>query len=761
MVSSYPDALPFCLVLSLGLVGFLVLAFRLAAAPSARSNALLALRASALGILVLILINPVRISEEKRPGPAPMAVFLLDESRSMSLEAPISRSQAVNQLIRRADGLLSADRRPAILKYGFGRELTAIAQPANDVPTTADETRLIRALEQLPSRLGDTFPFGVFVFSDGRSTEPDTFEATARAYRLLGLPIHVVPVGDERISGDVAVQDIDAPRDARPGTRVPVRVTLRSRGFTGQRTELSITAAADPKGNALATLPVTLVDGEQTQDLVIETDRAKGALTALVAPLPREAIAANNRVPFQIAPRDDKLRVIYMEGSPTPEYRYIQYALEEDPNIKCVSMYVDNQYVAHPTLHRVDNPHLGFPTTREELLTYDVVICSDIARAAFTPQQLEWTVELVDKRGGGFVMIGGHTSYGSGGWDQTVWDGLIPVDMSGRGQARSGYYDGSFRVIIPPKAAEHPIWRIVDEPIRNREALTRMPMFGGTNLTERLKPAATALGLSEAALPGSGVVTVFSCQSFGRGRTFAMATDSTISWGTDFERSWGEADNRYFRKFWRNVVRWLTENRDGTNHRLVVEADKILFKPGQDIQVKAMAYDEKLVETDRYRVAARLRQPTEDGSAPFDKTAINLVPQLAEKCYRGKLPALQLNQVVDDPGTTLHKMVLDVAAFDDEKMVAKSTVELQLIDDPVEFRDPRPNPTLLYELAQGTGGSVIQSSEQLSQILGRHKDATVQTIVTRWPMWDTPLLWVLLLGLLSAEWVLRRIKGLA
>jgi hypothetical protein len=106
-------------------------------------------------------------------------------------------------------------------------------------------------------------------------------------------------------------------------------------------------------------------------------------------------------------------------------------------------------------------------------------------------------------------------------------------------------------------------------------------------------------------------------------------------------------------------------------------------------------------------------------------------------------------------------MVLDVAAFDGARMATKSTVELQLIDDPAEFRDPRPNPSLLHELAQATGGSVIQSPEQLSQMLGRHKDASVQTIVTRWPMWDTPLLWLLFLGLLSADWVLRRIKGLA
>ncbi len=288
-----------------------------------------------------------------------------------------------------------------------------------------------------------------------------------------------------------------------------------------------------------------------------------------------------------------------------------------------------------------------------------------------------------------------------------------------------------------------------------------MPMFHGTNLVDRLKPAATALGLSNGPVPGSGVVTVFSCQSFGRGRTFAMATDSTYAWGTDFEKSWGEGDNRYFRKFWRNVVHWLTENSDGGNRRLKVETDRIIYRPGQDIQIKARTYDEKLVETDQYRVGARLRLSAGDEPQTFDAAAVNLVPQLREKCYQGKLAAPQASQVPDHLGSTLHKLVLEVAAFDGEQLVARSELDLQVIDDPAEFKDPRPDPSALVRLAEATGGSVIQSAEELSSLLGRHQDASIRTIVNRSPMWDTPVLWLILLGLLSTEWVLRRLKGLA
>jgi hypothetical protein len=333
--------------------------------------------------------------------------------------------------------------------------------------------------------------------------------------------------------------------------------------------------------------------------------------------------------------------------------------------------------------------------------------------------------------------------------------------MSGRGPARSQYYDGSFHVLVPPAVADHPIWRIVDDPIRNRQVLDRMPMFYGTNLTDRLKPAATALGLSDQPLAGSGVVTVFSCQTFGRGRTMAMATDTTEAWGTDFEKNWGEGDNRYYRKFWRNAVRWLTENVDGGDRRLRAETDKIIYRPGESIQITAKAFDEALAETDRYRLAVGLRGTAEVDSRTADEVAVNLVPELSDRAYRGTLPVPPASRIIVDPGSTTHKLVLDVVAFDGDNEVARTNLDLQVIDDPAEFRDPRPDIDLLTKLAKATGGSVVHNAAELASLLGKHEDASVQLVVTRRPVWDTPMLWSILVGLLATEWIVRRLKGLA
>src|SRR5581483_1765574 len=219
----------------------------------------------------------------------------------------------------------------------------------------------------------------------------------------------------------------------------------------------------------------------------------------------------------------------------------------------------------------------------------------------------DWTVELVGERGGGFAMVGGHTSFGAGRWDETSWDGMIPVDMSQTPSGPSGTLnDVTLQVRVPPEAESHPIWHILDDPVTNREVLASMPAFYGTNFTDRLKPAATALGFGTVSSGGSAPrppgmpqrrmdgaaassadpgIPVFSCQSYGKGRTFAFSSDTTIAWGRDFEQLWGEGDNRYFRKFWRNVVTWLGENSANANRRLEIDTDRVLYHPGDPIQI--------------------------------------------------------------------------------------------------------------------------------------------------------------------------------
>jgi uncharacterized membrane protein len=722
------------------------------ATPAARRPLLLVLRAAALGVLLLILLGPAQVSRTEIPGRPPRVVVLLDSSRSMALEAPSSRLDQAQTVLRDARERVEAGRRARLDVFEFGSELAAVSNPAA-LTADANETRLRTALEQLAARLGDDPPRSVVLLSDGRSTGDDDPIPLADGYRRLGVPIHVVPVGDARATGDVAVQDLVAPRTMHPGAKVPVRIVIRAVGLAGRRAEVQVRSLTDPGRKVLAGLPVTLAVGETAVDLVLDPGSAAGDLLAEVPPVEGETILDNNRVPFRIAPRDPKVRVIYMEGTGNNEYRFLRDALVEDPAIECLAMEVDYQYNRVQRLHRIGEPGRGYPTTREELFSYDVVICSDISRFTFTPDQLAWTVELVANRGGGFAMIGGNTSFGAGFWDQTVWDKLIPVDMSGpRTGGNSTLWNVRLKTVVPPEAEDHPIWRIVDDPDRNRAILARIPTLLGSNLTDRLKPAATLLGHTSVAVSGVGLMPLFSCQSYGRGRSFAMSSDTTVDWGRDFERLWGEGDNRYFRKFWRNVVRWLAENSEGSTRRLRVETDRLLYRPGDRAVITARAFDEKREETRSYRLVARF-----PGSP--EARDVTLLPS-ASGPYQAEL-TVPAPGPDEPPSAAARPVKFQVTAYEQGKSVAQVDVDLQRVDDSPEYRDPRPDHAQLATLARRSGGQTLHDAAELAHVLTADARDAATVSLQRTPAWDRAPLWLLLLALLLADWVLRRARGLA
>ena len=196
----------------------LLLARRFAKVPAGRSLLLFGLRAAVLTVIFLILLEPVRVTIFRGPEQPPSAVYLVDCSRSMALEQPISRLDQARRTIAAAEAQLGAGIQPKIELYGFGDDVQAYEQ-ASRMKAAADETRLLEALVQVAARVTGALPKGVFVFSDGRSTDTSRLDHIAQAYRRLDVPIHVIPVGSSRSAGDVAIQSVVVPRRRVPAQK--------------------------------------------------------------------------------------------------------------------------------------------------------------------------------------------------------------------------------------------------------------------------------------------------------------------------------------------------------------------------------------------------------------------------------------------------------------------------------------------------------------------------------------------------------------
>ncbi len=742
------------LLLAVSIIALMIAARRMAISPKARSWLILGLRSVVMIGLVILLLNPIDRRETVLPPRPPSVALLVDCSQSMALGRSQSRIERVKRVINDSSRSMRGAQPPRVQLFRFGQHLAKVPSLA-DLHASDEASLLAGALERLPSRIAGDQPRAVVLFSDGAVPQAERLPGLAAVYRQTGMPVHAFLPDNEDIRGDLAITKVAIPERVTAGDQAIVRAVIQSRGFDGQRVVVSIRPVDRPQAMPLATLPITLTDGPVSCELLVNTDPSHGPLAIEIPVLEGEAVATNNRVPFQLSERERKLNVLYMEGTAGAEYRWLRDALQEDPDIRCLPMVVNNQYASRPSLQRVDDPYRGFPATREELFEFDVVICSDIPRGGFTPEQIAWTVELVDKRGGGFAMVGGHTSFGSGGWDRTPWEQLIPFDMTGR----RDYLATTFAVDIPAEAQSHPIWKLVDDPQQNKTALQAMPPFSGTNLIARVKPAATLLGQSAAPLQRVGVMPVFACETFGRGRTFAMSSDTTVSWGQQFESQWGEGDNRYFRKFWRNVVRWLAENSRASQRRLMVRSDQVIYSPGEPIQVTAEAFDNELKPTTNYRLTARLeavdRNGPEGASDSARERAVDLDADQTQQRYGGQLPAtLPIDH--DDLSRVMQSARLVVTAWEGEQNVASQSIDLQLLHDSSEWLDPQARPDVLRQLTQSGGGSMLSSDAELSQLMASFEPTPGEVLVHTLPRWDHPIVWLSFLGLLALEWTLRR-----
>ena len=101
-----------------------------------------------------------------------------------------------------------------------------------------------------------------------------------------------------------------------------------------------------------------------------------------------------------------------------------------------------------------------------------------------------------------------------------------------------------------------------------------------------------------------------------------------------------------------------------------------------------------------------------------------------------------------------------MAAYEGNQVAAQAAVDLQLLNDIAEFHDPRPDPDRLQQLAEGTGGQVLRSPAELTRVISSYEPAPGERTVWREPLWDHLAFWLVLLAVLTGDWIVRRKRGL-
>ncbi len=729
------------------------------------------LRLGAIALLAWILSGPQKpilsAPEEQR------FVVLRDISRSMDF--PSGGTTRAAEATRIVEHLTARETPGQVDVLDFGGWLSGGGSQGGDREGLRDASLPAAALrEVLTSRAGRE-PHSILLISDGAAQDEAALPGVSLAARKLGIPVSVLCTGGEAVVKNATLLAIDSERRVKPGARVPITVTTRQ---TGCEESLRVELMGEDGKVIDQALTSAAPDSPAEQTVTLYATTGAGGFTGKVRidPVEGEVSRTDNEAPFTIEPDTVKLRVLYMEGSTgiehgLPEPCYLAQALTEhgDIDVDLLCLNVSNTsggsvLVGWPWKtpgHWEPDPSKGYPRTVEELSRYDVIICSDIPRMAFTNDQIRWTVDLVANRGAGFVMVGGNTSFGSGYWDRTPWEKLIPLTMD---NANRGFRYDTFPVFWTPEGKRHPM--LAGLPLQSGETLDGIlnnhPVFLGSNLIRRAKPAATVVMRMDDA-DGAPVIAV---QPFGKGRTMAFTSDVTFLWGTLHNRAWGPPEtavemipqhydnkptsptpvnNAYYRRFWQRAVHWLAENSVRVKGSLFEASTPYLAWPGRaPLTVHAATPDESMMtRLSTVPCMAQIRG--------LPETRTRLVWDAAARRFTGALAR---------PASLPAEVIVDVEAVDPmdrETRKASFTVSAPRTDP--ESAEPAARPDVLARLAEATGGKVLRSAGEAAAWLDERETAmNAPDRVGSMPAWDRAWVLAAVLLLLSADWMIRRFQ---
>ncbi len=707
--------------------------------PAGRIVLRLGLRLAVLAALLVALMRPVLVVRAVEPQRNVLGV-LIDDSRSMTvadLDEGRPRSRFVTDALASGAPLRAAlESRFTLRFYRFAASTSRVDGPGD---ATFDGTRSLvgQALQRTADGLAGLPASGVVVFTDGADTGRSPAADTVLALRAAGLPVFAVGLGRERLAHDVQLGRVDPPMTVLKGATLVVEVLVSQAGYAGRTVPLIV----EDEGRNLVTQDVTLPpDGEPATVPVRFTLDDAGArlLTFRIPPQPDEAVAQNNARQALVVVEDRRDRVLYVEGEPRPEMKFLRQAVAADRNLQVVTL----QRTASRKFLRLDIDDAselagGFPATRDELFAYRGLVLGSIEAAAFTPDQLQMMADFAGLRGGGLLALGGRRAFAEGGYAGTPLGEALPVQLEAAAAA-----EGFLREVrVRPTRAGlgHVVTQLGDARV-SAPQWTSLPALTAVNPVARAKPGATVLleGVSEGEGASAPPHVVMAYHRYGAGTAIAVPVQDTWLWQMHADMA---VEDQTHETFWRRTLRWLVSGVPGP---VEVSAERERAEPGDTVSLTAMVRDAGFLGVNDASVRATVTGP--DGGT----RTVDLAFALDEDGeYRGALPL---------PVEGLYEIRIDATRAGATLGTDRTYVRAAAGDD--EYFDAGMRRALLERLAADTGGRFYTPATAPSlpddlTYLGRGV-----TVLQQKDLWDMPAALVALVALLGAEWFLRRREGL-
>ena len=678
---------------------------------TARLAVLQGLRFAALFIVLFLLFEPIwrQFLRDERP---PVLAVLVDDSQSLGLEAesegqPLDLAATMRQTV---GTLPPVDGQTRL--FAFGSDVRAL-DAADSLHFGGARTNIAQALDYVRDALQDQNLRGVLLISDGQYNTGRNPLYQAERYPV---PIHTVAVGDTLRRRDLQIRRVTTNDIAYVEAELPVQIGLRAEGFSGEQVIVSLFRSGQLLGSSSVRLP------EGTAEVPVDltytpSEEGLQQLSVTVTQLPGEVTYRNNSESFAVRVLKNKQRILLLAAAPSPDLATVRQLLQQDGNTEIVSFVQKGPRAFYEGAFRATLTDfdlmvlVGFPGRGA-----DAAALQRVARAATDGTPL-------------LFLLTRQTDLAA---VRNALADVLPVSPQ---RNRTGFDEASF--VATPRGEQHPILEIPQRPtsfgglpplLYNQSRWQASPDarvlatidMRGVQLDDPLLVIRRRTGSRSAALLGSGTW---------RWKNLPDDLDAYATfWPALFD----------------NLTQWLTTPEDDRRVRVVPVQE--IFGGGEAIQFTGQVYDESL-------------NPVGDASVTMEVTA----PDGARYPYT--MEAVGNGRYVLDVGT------LPEGTYSYEASGTRNDVTLGTDNGSfavgaltLEFKETRANAALLRQIAQRSGGQFFTPTALGTLPGALASDGTFTPVrfeeARETELWHLPIFFIIVVLLLTTEWVLRKRSGM-
>jgi uncharacterized membrane protein len=642
-----------------------------------------------------------------------------------------------------------------------------------DLRPSGDDSRLGTAVRQVLDYYRGASLTAVIMLTDGVTTKDETLGQVSEYAGQRGVPLFFVGIGDDHDVRDLKLHDLQVEDTVYVHDRVVFEARLTGRGYkdltvpvvlkvkekNGKEKELDRQKVRiDPRGNPVK-VQLKHQPNEPGEKLFIVEVELPKLDQGEKAPNPSD-LRLTRSVYVQ---EDKKIRVLYVEGVPRYEFRFLKGLLEREApgakktkSIELKVLLTD----ADADFPKQDRTAIAdFPATQGELGQYDVVILGDVdpqSRKLGEPR-LRLLADFVRVKGGGLLVIAG-SEFIPHAYRGTALADILPIEP-GAPPAEPEERTEGFLPKLTPVGRRHPIFRLNSDDGANMSIWSQLAPMYWYSENYRTKPLAEVLAVhprrkAEGKARDEGHPLVV--QHFvGAGRCMFFGFDETWRWRF-------REDEVYFNKFWIQAVRYLSRSRVS---RTTLRLDRQTpYRTGEPIKVTVQFPE---------NAPAPGQKPGEKPGKIDVKVLVEHRPPAGAKGGETEVQNLQLAKVEGSWATYegllvrtregKYKFTLtrpDVSK--QQPSGERPNAEAVVVQPPGELDRLRMNLEELKQAAESSEGRfyTLATADRLLDELPSGERIVINTPRPPQPLWNHLLAFLLVLGLLGSEWVLRKRKHL-